>query len=92
MENILGFIPCPAIVAIVYAIGAFVKNIDAIDNKWIPCICGIVGAPLGILAMRFVPDFGASDPLTAVAIGIASGLAATGVNQIIKQQAKSKTK
>lgn len=89
MENVLGFIPCPAIVIIVYMIGAAAKNIDAIDDKWIPCICGIAGAPLGLLAMRLVPDFAASDPLTAIAIGIASGLAATGVNQIIKQQRKT---
>lgn len=32
-----------------------------------------------------VPDFPASDPLTAAAVGIASGLAATGMNQIYKQ-------
>ncbi|WP_366776160.1 phage holin family protein [uncultured Gemmiger sp.] len=32
-----------------------------------------------------VPDFPATDPLTAVAVGIVSGLAATGINQAVKQ-------
>ena len=40
---------------------------------------------LGIAAMRIMPEYGANDPLTAIAIGIVSGLAATGVNQIVKQ-------
>ena len=32
-----------------------------------------------------VPDFPATDSLTAVAVGIVSGLAATGINQAAKQ-------
>jgi hypothetical protein len=32
-----------------------------------------------------VPDFPATDPLTAAAVGGASGLAATGLDQITKQ-------
>ena len=68
-----------AIVVIAYLVGIVIKNTDAIDDKWIPAICGIVGAPLG------VPDFPATDYLTAVAVGIVSGLAATGVNQVFKQ-------
>ena len=32
-----------------------------------------------------LPDFPAGDPLTAVAVGIVSGLAATGVNQAVRQ-------
>ena len=35
--------------------------------------------------MFIVPDFPAEDFLTAIAIGIVSGLSATGVNQIFKQ-------
>ena len=85
MENIFGLTTCVAIVVIAYLIGIAVKNIEAIDDKWIPVICGIVGAPLGVLALRIVPDFPATDYLTAVAVGIVSGLAATGVNQVFKQ-------
>lgn len=35
-----------------------------------------------------VPDFPATDPLTALAVGIVSGLAATGADQVIKQASK----
>ena len=38
-----------------------------------------------MLALHIVPDFPATDYLTAVAVGIVSGLAATGVNQVFKQ-------
>lgn len=88
MENIFGLTTCVAIVVIAYLIGIAVKNIEAIDDKWIPVICGVVGAPLGVLALRIVPDFPATDYLTAVAVGIVSGLAATGINQVFKQLKK----
>ena len=35
-----------------------------------------------------VPDFPADDYITAVAVGIVSGLAATGANQVYKQLSK----
>lgn len=85
MENVFGIPTCIVIIAIVYLVGIAVKNTDVIDDKWIPVICGVIGAPLGVLAWRVVPDFPASDYLTAVAVGIVSGLAATGVNQVFKQ-------
>ena len=47
MENIFGLTTCVAIVVIAYLVGIVIKNTDAIDDKWIPAICGIVGAPLG---------------------------------------------
>ena len=76
-----------AITVIAYLIGSAVKA-TSLDNRWIPSICGTVGGILGILAMRIMPDFPATDYITAVAVGIASGLAATGVNQIGKQLSK----
>lgn len=76
-----------AITVIAYLIGSAVKA-TMLDNKWIPSICGTVGGILGILAMRIMPDFPATDYITAVAVGIVSGLAATGVNQIGKQLGK----
>lgn len=49
-------------------------------------ICGALGGLLGLAAMYInVPDFPAGDPLTALAVGIVSGLAATGTNQLIRQ-------
>ena len=58
-------------------------------NKWLPSICGALGGLLGVAAMYInVPDFPAADPLTALAVGIVSGLAATGADQVIKQIGK----
>ena len=76
-----------AITVIAYLIGSAVKA-TTLDNRWIPSICGTVGGILGVLAMRIIPDFPATDYITAVAVGIVSGLAATGVNQIGKQLGK----
>lgn len=74
-----------AITVIVYIIGLAVKA-TKVDNKWIPVICGLAGIILGIVAMYIgVPDFPATDPLTAAAVGGASGLAATGMDQVVKQ-------
>lgn len=74
-----------AITVIVYIIGSIVKA-TKLDNKWIPVISGIAGIALGIVAFAIgMPDFPAADYLTAAAVGGASGLAATGINQIGKQ-------
>ena len=83
MEN-LGFTAIPAITVICYLIAQIVKA-TAVDNKWLPIVCGIAGAVLGVAAMYIMPDFAATDYISAVAIGIVSGLAATGVHQVAKQ-------
>ena len=77
-----------AITVICYLIAQGVKA-TPINNKWLPVICGALGGILGIVGFMIMPDFPASDYMTSVAIGIVSGLAATGVNQIYKQLAKS---
>ena len=80
-----GIASVAAITVICYLMGQVVKA-TGMDNKYIPAICGVVGAILGPVALYLgVPDFPATDPLTAVAVGIVSGLAATGVNQVSKQ-------
>lgn len=73
-----------SITVICYLVGMGAKA-TALDNKYIPAICGVCGALLGVAGMMTMPDFPASDPITALAVGIVSGLAATGVNQVIKQ-------
>ena len=83
MEN-LGFTAIPAITVICYLVAQVVKA-TAVDNKWLPIVCGVTGAALGVAAMFVMPDFAATDYITAIAIGIVSGLSATGVNQIVKQ-------
>ena len=73
-----------AITVICYLIGMGCKAYGKID-KWIPVIVGAVGAALGVVGMYTIKEFPAQDVLNAIAIGIASGLASTGVNQITKQ-------
>ena len=81
----LGMINVVAITVIVYIVGQGIKA-TKLDNKWIPVLCGCLGMALGVAAMYLgVPDFPAADVLTAAAVGGASGLAATGVNQTFKQ-------
>lgn len=73
------------VTVIVYIIALCVKA-TKLDNKWIPAICGLLGICLGVAAYFIgVPDFPAADPFTAAAVGGASGLAATGVDQLFKQ-------
>ena len=67
-----------------YLIGIAVKAYGRID-KWIPVIVGAVGAVLGVVGMYTIKDFPAHDVLNAIAIGIASGLASTGANQVVRQ-------
>ena len=84
----LGIATVAAVTALVYIVGMAVKA-SAVNDKWIPVICGIVGIVLGVVAMYLgVPDFPAEDPLTAAAVGGMSGLAAVGIDQIGKQLKK----
>lgn len=82
--EIMGITGIAAITVICYLAAECIKA-TALDNKWLPVICGILGGVLGIAAMFIMPDFPGGDYITAVAIGIVSGLAATGANQIGKQ-------
>lgn len=77
-----------AIVAICYLIGLAVKAIPNIADNLIPVIVGVCGGLLGIAGLYLMPDFPAQDAMNAVAIGIVSGLASTGVNQAYKQIVK----
>lgn len=57
----------------------------SMDNKWLPAICGGLGGVLGVAGMYVIPEFPATDVITAAAVGVVSGFAATGVNQMYKQ-------
>ena len=72
------------ITVICYLIGLIVKACG-FDTKWIPIVVGVSGGCLGVAAMFLMNDFPATDYITAVAVGIVSGLAATGIDQITKQ-------
>lgn len=83
----LGLAAVPAITVICYLIGMICKASN-LNDKWIPCVMGVLGAVLGIAAMLLMDEFPATDYIGAIAIGIVSGLAATGVNQVVKQLKK----
>lgn len=82
--DFLGIASIPVITVIVFLIAEGIKA-TPLDNKWLPVICGFCGGCLGVAAMYVMPEFPAHDILTAIAIGIVSGLAATGAHQVYKQ-------
>lgn len=82
--DFMGMAGVAAITIICYLIGEGVKLLP-VDNKWVPVICGVAGAAWGVAGMYIMPEFPATDIITALAVGIVSGLSATGANQIFKQ-------
>ena len=80
----MGMAAVTAISVIAYLVGEAVK-LSPLDNRWIPVICGLSGGLMGIAAMYTMVEFPAEDILSALALGIVSGLAATGANQVYKQ-------
>ena len=80
-----GITSIAGITVIAYLTGMACKAASAIRDELIPVICGGMGCVLGIVGMYIMPDFPAKDIINSMAIGIVSGLAATGVNQIGKQ-------
>lgn len=83
----LGITGVAVITVICFLVGQVVK-VTGLDNKYIPVIVGAVGGLLGVAGMFIMPEFPAADYMTAVAVGIVSGLAATGINQVYKQLTK----
>lgn len=81
------FVAFPAIVVICYLVGLTCKTIGSEKlDRFIPVICGVSGAVLGIIMYMTIPNFiPAENWAVALAIGIISGLSATGANQIYKQ-------
>lgn len=86
----LGIASVAAITVIAFLVGQVVKA-TALENKWIPIICGVVGGVLGVVGMKIMPDFPAADIITAVAVGIVSGLAATGINELYNHTIKGES-
>lgn len=86
MEN-LGIVGVGAITMLCYLIAQGIKA-TPLNEKWLPVICGVCGAILGVVGMYVMPDFPANDVISSLAIGTVSGLAATGANQVYKQLTK----
>lgn len=72
------------ITVICFLIGMAVK-VSPLDDKYIPVIVGICGGILGGIGLKAIPEFPVGNIIDAIAVGIESGLAATGVHQIGKQ-------
>ena len=88
MSENFGFVPVAAIVVLAFLVGYAWKTASKLNDKWIPVVCGCVGLILGIVGRNVIDGFPATDPITAAAIGVCSGLSATGVHQIYKQLTK----
>lgn len=77
----------PTVTVICYLITETFKLF--IKKKYLPVISGLTGAILGVIAYLLAPSLiENTNILTAISIGIVSGLAATGSNQIFKQLKK----
>ena len=70
-----------AITVIAYAVGQAMRALGRLD-RWIPTVCAALGGALGVAGLYIMPGFPAGDAITAAAIGVVSGLAATGVTTI----------
>lgn len=77
-----------SIVVITYLIGLAAKRCEKISDESIPVIVGLAGGILGVVGMFVIPDFPAHDVMNAAAVGIVSGLASTGIDQVYKQTKK----
>lgn len=88
----VNIIAVPAITAAIYTLIEILKK--AFNNnekflRFIPLIALILGAVSGIICYFFIPDIlPATNLVVSTIIGVASGLAATGSNQILKQLTK----
>ena len=81
------FATVAGIIVICYLIGVAVKA-SPLDDKYIPIIVGVCGGALGVAGLYTMQSYPADNVIDAVAVGIASGLAATGFHQIGKQLSK----
>ena len=83
-----GIATVAAITGICHFVGDVAKA-SQLNDKWIPVVVGGAGLLLGIAAMYAgMPDFPATDVITAAAVGAVSGFAATGIHQATKQLSK----
>lgn len=91
----LQVVSVPAIATIVYWVVNLIKyttNNNETVKRFMPLVSVALGAVLGVVCYYCIPDIiAASNVLIAIISGGASGLCATGCNQIIKQIAKKQT-
>ena len=68
----------PLVIAVCLVVGYLMKKFLPTDNKYIPLTVTILGAVLGCVNAEAIT-------LVAIASGMISGLASTGLHQIFKQ-------
>ena len=94
MEQFLEIVSMPAIATIVYWVVNLIKyaiNGNETFKRLIPIISAVSGAVLGCAAFYLAPGIIVADNiLMALIVGGASGLTATGANQVFKQLSKDK--
>ena len=87
------FITVPVITSTVYAVIDILKTATNKSEKFlrfVPLIACTLGILFGVLAFYCVPDvLDTTNVFVAIVIGAASGLAATGTNQVVKQLKKT---
>lgn len=87
------FITVPVITSIVYAIIDIVKRATNSNERFlrlIPLIAASLGIICGVISFYFIPGvLETTNVFVAIVIGAASGLAATGTNQVVKQLSKT---
>lgn len=92
MENILTGASVPVIAAVVYFVAELIKyttNYSEKVKRVIPLISAVLGVACGLVCFYLIPSIIPTDNVVvALVIGAASGLTATGFNQIIKQVKK----
>ena len=71
-------------ITVICYLSGMIARATTIDYNWIPVIVGIAGAILGVAGMYVIKDFPATDVINALAVGIVSGLASTGADQLTK--------
>lgn len=87
----------PLIMVICYFAGEFFKVVVLRKKnryKFIPIIVGGIGGLLGLIIYYTYPEllFGVNNPFVSIGVGITSGLASTGGNEVVKQLCKKEKK
>ena len=82
MKEFIQFTTIPAITVAVFLLAECIKAIFPDIKRALPAICGFSGMVIAVICKLVAPVAVQGDILTAIATGIASGFAATGVHQL----------
>ena len=81
--------PYIAITVICYGISEVVKSAKLVCDEYIPLVSVFIGILCSIISIVYGFNIGGGNAIDIFAIGISSGLAAVGINQIPKQIKKA---